>query len=49
MSVLIITGCTGPDLKITGIDFTGEKDPSLIRGFNYTPANVASPSHHVDC
>ena len=30
-------------------DFTGSRDPSLIRGFNYTPANVAAPRHHIDC
>ncbi len=29
-------------------DFRGSKDPSLIRGFNYTPANEDSPRHHVD-
>jgi hypothetical protein len=29
-------------------DFRGPKDPSLIRGFNYTPANEDSPGHHVD-
>ncbi len=27
---------------------TASGEPSLIRGFNYTPANVASPRHHVD-
>jgi hypothetical protein len=30
-------------------DFTGSQDPSLIRGFNYTPANLVEPRHHVDC
>jgi len=29
-------------------DFTGPKDASRIRGFNYTPANVAAPRHHSD-
>jgi len=46
---LILAGCTGPDKKISRFDFTGTRDPSLIRGFNYTPANVAAPRHHVDC
>ncbi len=46
---LILAGCTGPDKKISRFDFTGPRDPSLIRGFNYTPANVAAPRHHVDC
>lgn len=48
-SILIVAGCTGEKEKTTRFDFTGERDPSLIRGFNYTPANVASPRHHVDC
>ena len=34
--------------KKSKLDFTGANDPSLIRGFNYTPAGVASPRHHVD-
>ncbi|RQW81334.1 MAG: hypothetical protein EHM79_19675 [Geobacter sp.] len=45
---LMLSGCTGPELKISKFDFTGPRDPSLIRGFNYTPANVASPRHHID-
>ena len=28
-------------------DFTGPRDPSLIRGFNYTPANGVAPRHHI--
>ena len=47
--ILMLTGCKGTDKKISRFDFTGSGDPSLIRGFNYTPANVASPRHHVDC
>jgi hypothetical protein len=47
--ILILTGCKGTDKNIPRFDFTGSRDPSLIRGFNYTPANVASPRHHVDC
>ena len=47
--ILILAGCTGTDKKTLRFDFTGLRDPSLIRGFNYTPANVASPRHHIDC
>jgi len=47
--ILILYQCTGPDKMTSGFDFTGPGDPSLIRGFNYTPANVASPRHHIDC
>ena len=45
---LIIAGCTGHDKKTSRFDFTGPRDPSLIRGFNYTPANAAFPRHHID-
>jgi hypothetical protein len=48
-SILMLAGCAGPEKKISRFDFTGPRDPSLIRGFNYTPANVAAPRHHVDC
>jgi hypothetical protein len=48
-SILIITGCSGPENKISRFDFTGPRDPSLIRGFNYTPAYVEAPRHHLDC
>jgi hypothetical protein len=48
-SILILAGCSGHEKKISRFDFTGPRDPSLIRGFNYTPANVASPRHHIDC
>jgi hypothetical protein len=47
--ILILAGCTGHEKKISRFDFTGPRDPSYIRGFNYTPANVASPRHHIDC
>ena len=46
--ILILAGCTSPVQKKSKFDFTGLKDPSLIRGFNYTPAGVASPRHHID-
>jgi hypothetical protein len=39
----------GSNIKNSRFDLTGPRDPSLIRGFNYTPANVVSPRHHVDC
>ena len=39
---------TDPNEKKSKFDFTGSKDPSLIRGFNYTPANAVSPRHHID-
>ena len=47
--ILIIAGCSGQQNRISRFDFTGDRDPSLIRGFNYTPAYVESPRHHVDC
>jgi len=47
-SILIMTGCSGSENKISRFDFTGARDPSLIRGFNYTPAVVAAPRHHID-
>jgi hypothetical protein len=46
--ILVLAGCKGPMKKISRFDFSGLRDPSLIRGFNYTPANVAAPRHHVD-
>jgi hypothetical protein len=47
-TTLLFLGCTQTEKKPDKFDFTGQKDPSLIRGFNYTPANVAAPRHHVD-
>ena len=49
LCILVQTGFAGSDKKKSRFDFTGPKDPSLIRGFNYTPANVKSPRHHDDC
>jgi hypothetical protein len=48
LGTLILAGCQVPEKKISKFDFTGPRDPSLIRGFNYTPAGVASPRHHID-
>jgi len=47
--ILLTAGCSGKDEIISRFDFTGLKDPSLIRGFNYTPAGVSAPRHHIDC
>jgi hypothetical protein len=47
--ILLSTGHAAPGQKYSRFDLTGPRDPSLIRGFNYTPANVVSPRHHVDC
>lgn len=49
LCILIVSGCTGQNVKISRFDFTGEKDPSLIRGFNYTPSYASPPRHHADC
>ncbi len=47
--ILVQTLSAGSDNKKNSkFDFTGAKDPSLIRGFNYTPANAVSPHHHSD-
>jgi hypothetical protein len=46
--ILLLAACAVTERKSSGFDFTGSHDPSLIRGFNYTPANVASPRHHID-
>jgi hypothetical protein len=45
---LIQMGFSGSNHKSPKFDFTGPRDASLIRGFNYTPANVAAPRHHID-
>ncbi len=46
--ILIESGFAGSNEKKSKFDFTGSRDPSLIRGFNYTPANAVSPRHHID-
>jgi hypothetical protein len=48
LCIFIQTGFAGSDKKNSKFDFTGLRDPSLIRGFNYTPANAVSPRHHID-
>ena len=46
--VLVQSIIAGFDKKNSKFDFTGSKDPLLIRGFNYTPAGTESPRHHID-
>ena len=46
---LLFTGCNHTEKAPDKFDFTGDRDPSFFRGFNYTPANVATPRHHIDC
>ena len=45
---LISMGFAGSNHKGQKFDFTGPRKASLIRGFNYTPANAVSPRHHID-
>ncbi len=47
--ILLQAGFADSSHKSSKFDFTGPKNPSLIRGFNYTPANVTAPRHHIDC
>jgi hypothetical protein len=46
--ILLHPGFAGTEKKASRFDFTGPRDPSLIRGFNYTPANGVTPRHHTD-
>ncbi len=39
--VLMTAACAGTDKTTSRFDFAGPRDPSLIRGFNYTPANAS--------
>jgi hypothetical protein len=48
LTLLILSGCKENESIKPRFDFTGDNDPSKIRGFNYTPAAVASPRHHID-
>jgi hypothetical protein len=47
LGILILAGCCVPEKKSPKFDLTGPGDPSLIRGFNYTPAIVAAARHHI--
>ena len=44
----VLLGCSNTTKKQNKFDFTGPNDASLIRGFNYTPASVKAPRHHID-
>ena len=46
ISIIIQAAFAGPNKKNSKFDFTGPRDPSLIRGFNYSPANSDSPRIH---
>jgi hypothetical protein len=46
ISIIAQAAFAGSNKKGSKFDFTGPRDPSLIRGFNYTPANDDSPRHH---
>jgi hypothetical protein len=48
LCVVMQTIFAGSHKNNSKFDFSGPRDLSLIRGFNYTPANAASPHHHVD-
>jgi hypothetical protein len=45
---LILSGFTETQSKKTKSGGSGPIDLSEIRGFNYTPANVVAPRHHID-
>ncbi len=38
----------GSNKRNSKFDFTGPRDPSLIRGFDYTPANAVAHNHRID-
>jgi hypothetical protein len=45
---IVIAGCSGEQSRKDKSGFSGLEDLSDVRGFNYTPAGVASPRHHID-
>jgi len=45
LTIAAFSGCNQTIKTPDKFDFTGSRDPSLFRGFNYTPAN----SSHADC
>ncbi len=45
---LIILNCTSKEKTHSKFDFSGDKAPSLIRGFNYTPSYVKAKRSHID-
>ncbi len=48
LSVFILAGCAGHQMKGSAAARNIPKDLSGVRGFNYTQANVVSPRHHID-
>jgi len=48
LCILIQTGFAGSNKKDSKFDFTGSRDPSLIRGFDYNPPNAVPIQHHTD-
>jgi hypothetical protein len=44
--VQVVMGFSAPNTRPSRFDFTGPRDPSYIRGFNYFPANT--PAHDDD-
>ena len=46
-SIPLLAGFAAAGNKPSKFDFAGPRDPSFIRGFNYTPANGVSPRHHI--
>ena len=46
--IFVEAGFTGTNNRKSKFDFTGPRDPSLIRGFDYTPANAVSHNHRID-
>ncbi len=45
--IFVLPAITTAGTNPSKFDFTGPRDPSLIRGFNYTPANGEAPRHHI--
>jgi hypothetical protein len=45
---IIISSCNDDHKESSKFNFSGDRDPSLIRGFNYTPSYVKFPRHHID-
>ena len=45
--ILIQTAIAAAGTHPSKFDLTGPRDPSRIRGFNYTPASGIAPRHHI--
>ena len=48
LCLLVQTEFAGSNKKKSKFDFTGSRAPSLIRGFDYTPANAVRHDHLID-